>query len=436
MRDNSASLDPLTGFLNRLGCLQASEHLISLAAQKQQTLAALWLDVDRFRQINESFGHQAGDEVIARMADRIRISICRDDGLLARVGSDEFVIMLSVADSQQAEALARTLITALEQPLRIHELVIHPSVSIGLALREAQDHAQTLLERADLAMIDAKRQGGARLFISGSAATPGRHGVELAREELSIEADLHNALANGGLRLDYQPIITRDGRIEAVEGLMRCHAHGRLLMPDRFIPVAEKTGLIVRLGEWSLLQGTRFAASLRDANLPTKVAINVSRAQLTSPGFLPALHGALICANLEPHLLELEITESLAMEAADIVQDNLRRAREAGVGLSIDDFGTGYSSLSSLKDLPATKLKLDRSFFHALPEDRRAFAVVKSLAQLGRELGMVVVAEGIETSAQHKAVEAAGVGAIQGFFIARPMAEDDLLNWLNQRRKA
>jgi EAL domain-containing protein (putative c-di-GMP-specific phosphodiesterase class I) len=166
------------------------------------------------------------------------------------------------------------------------------------------------------------------------------------------------------------------------------------------------------------------------------VAINVSRAQLTSPGFLAALHGALICANIDPALLELEITESLAMEVAEVVQDNLRQAREAGVGLSIDDFGTGYSSLSSLKDLPATKLKLDRSFFHLLPDDRRAFAVVRSVAQLGRELGMVVVAEGIETQAQYDAVEAAGIEAIQGFLIARPMSEEALLDWLNQRREA
>jgi diguanylate cyclase (GGDEF)-like protein len=436
MRDHPSHFDPITGFLDRRSCLRATGALIATAAPGQQYLCALWLDVDRFRQINESFGHLAGDEVIARVADRIRLAIYRDDCILARVGSDELVAVLKVVDRADAERIGYALLKAIEQPLRIDELLIHPSVSIGIALLQAHDDAQSLLERADQAMIAAKRLGGARLFVSGSDQTPAYRGVHLAREELSIEADLHVALEHGGLVLDYQPVIAHDGRIEAVEGLMRCHAHGQLLMPGRFIPVAEKTGLIVRLGEWSLLQGARFAARLRDAQHPTKVAINVSRAQLTSPSFLAALHGALICANIDPALLELEITESLAMEVAEVVQDNLRRAREAGVGLSIDDFGTGYSSLSSLKDLPATKLKLDRSFFHLLPEDRRAFAVIKSVAQLGRELGMIVVAEGIETQAQYDAIKEAGIEAIQGFLIARPMSESALLIWLNHRRKA
>ena len=436
MRDHPPSIDRITGFLDRSSCLRAVNERLAAGAPKHPLLCALWLDVDRFLQINESFGHQAGDEVITRVAERIRMTICRDDCLLARVGSDEFVAVFRVPDRAAAERIGRALLSAIEQPLRIDELLIHPSVSIGITLQQAHDDAQSLLERADQAMIEAKRQGGARLSVAGSDCAPARHGLHLARAELAIEADLHTALENGGLVLDFQPVVTLDGRIEAVEGLMRCHAHGRLLMPGRFIPVAEKTGLIVRLGEWSLLQGARFAARLRDAQHPTKVAINVSRAQLTSPGFLAALHGALICANIDPALLELEITESLAMEVAEVVQDNLRRAREAGVGLSIDDFGTGYSSLSSLKDLPATKLKLDRSFFHLLPDDRRAFAVVRSVAQLGRELGMVVVAEGIETQAQYDAVEAAGIEAIQGFLIARPMSEEALLDWLNQRREA
>lgn len=214
---------------------------------------------------------------------------------------------------------------------------------------------------------------------------------------------------------------------------MRCKVFGRKLTPDRFIPVAEKSGLIIRVGEWSLLQGARFAARLRDEGRPTKVAINVSRAQLTSPEFLPALHGALACANIGPELLELELTESLVMALDEVVQDNLRRVREAGVGLAIDDFGTGFSSLSSLKDLPATKLKLDRSFIRVLPEDRRALAVVKAATRMGRELGMVVVAEGVETEAQQRVLNDANVDAMQGFLLARPMPEDVLMDWLKLR---
>ncbi|WP_374500304.1 putative bifunctional diguanylate cyclase/phosphodiesterase [Zoogloea sp.] len=433
MPDKHAVIDPITGFLDRRSCLHAAHRMLAAAESTRQPLAALWIDLDRFRQINASFGHAAGDEVIARVAGRIRMVLPSGGHLLARMGSDEFVVMLRGEDRPVAEAFGRLLLVTIEQSLCIDEILIHPSASIGVALLQAGDDALSLLERADRAMGEAKRQGGGRLEMAAGEVLPGYHGVSLAREELAIEADLHAALDSGGLSLEYQPIVSRDGRVEAVEALMRCKVFGRNLTPDRFIPVAEKSGLIIRLGEWSLLQGARFAARLRDEGRPTKVAINVSRAQLTSPEFLPALHGALLCADISAELLELELTESLAMELADVVQDNLRRVREAGVGLAIDDFGTGFSSLSSLKDLPATKLKLDKSFIQVLPEDRRALAVVKAATRMGRELGMVVVAEGVETDAQRQCLEEAGVDALQGFALARPMPEDLLLNWLKQR---
>jgi EAL domain-containing protein (putative c-di-GMP-specific phosphodiesterase class I) len=259
-------------------------------------------------------------------------------------------------------------------------------------------------------------------------------GVLLAREELAIESDLHTALETGGLQLHFQPILRLDGRIEAVEALMRCNANGRHISPVKFIPVAEKTGLIVRLGEWCLLQGGHYAARLHRAGIPAKVAINVSRAQLTSPKFIQALHGTLICTDVAPALIELELTESLFMDLSEVVQTNLRSARSIGVGLAIDDFGTGFSCLANLKDLPATKLKLDRAFVSVLPEDRRAFAVVKAMTQLAQELGMTVVAEGVETQGQMDALVQAGVDATQGYLHASPMSEDALLAWLEKRK--
>ena len=216
---------------------------------------------------------------------------------------------------------------------------------------------------------------------------------------------------------------------------MRCTDQGTHISPNEFIPVAEKTGLIARLGEWSLMQGALCAARLRDQGRPTKVAINVSRAQLLSPGFLPALHGALLCANVAPQLIELELTESLFMDISSIVQVNLFSIREAGVGLAIDDFGTGYSCLANLKDLPATKLKFDRAFISVLPGDRRALAIVKAMTQLGRELGMTVVAEGVETAEQLVACEVAGADATQGYIHACPMSEDNLLVWMAGRKR-
>jgi diguanylate cyclase (GGDEF)-like protein len=426
------SLDAITGFLDRKAGLQAAELLVADANSSRALLAAIWLDIDRFRQVNESFGHKGGDSVIARIADRIRSAV-RLECEFSRMGSDEFVVLVPGLDRADAAQLAGRLLVDIERPLHVDELLIRPSASIGIAMHQVGEDPVALLERADRAMIEAKRAGGNRLVISGDELWTGHLGVQLAREELAIESALHAALERGGLRLHFQPVIGPDGRVEAVEALMRCYARGHRIDPARFIPVAEKTGLIVRLGEWSLLQGTRCAARLRAQGTPTKLAINVSRAQLTSPKFIQALHAALICADVPPDLVELELTESLIMDSSETVQANLRSVREVGVGLAIDDFGTGYSCLSNLKDLPATKLKLDRSFVGVLPEDQRSFAVVKAMTQLARELGMAVVAEGVETREQLAALAEAGVDASQGFYHARPMPEHALLKWMNQR---
>lgn len=422
-------LDPITGFLNRTAGLQAAARAVAGANAGDCRLAVLWLDMDRFRQINDSFGHVGGDSVIVRVAGRLR-AVIESPSELLRMGSDEFVVLLPGFDRAGAERIARRLLIDIEMPMPIDDILIRPSASIGMALCQVDDDPLSLLERADRAMIEAKRQGGSRLVVSGEGAVAGRLGIQLAREELAIESALHAALESGGLELEFQPIIRPDGRVEAVEALMRCNALGLQIPPEKFIPVAEKTGLIVRLGEWSLLQGAHCAASLREQGCATKVSINVSRAQLTSPSFMQALHGALICANVGPELIELELTESLFMDISSTVQANLRGASEAGIGLAIDDFGTGYSCLANLKDLPATKLKFDRAFTGVLPADQRAYAIVRAMTLLARDLGMIVVAEGVENPAQLAACEAAGVDATQGFIHACPMSETALLQWM------
>jgi diguanylate cyclase (GGDEF)-like protein len=427
------SVDPISGFLNRNAGMDAASRLLAEANSRNDLLIALWIDMDRFRQINDSFGHAGGDRVIVHIAERIR-SCVREECSFLRVGSDEFVVLMPAQEVLGAEHIAHQILLEVEKPLLIDGILIHPSASIGLAWSRADDDAGDLLERADLAMIDAKRQGGNRFVVAECETLPGRSESRLAREELAIESALHVALENGGLALHYQPIIRPDGRIEAVEALMRCTFDGLTLSPEKFIPVAEKSGLIVRLGEWSLLQGTRCAARLRDQGFATKVAINVSRAQLMSSDFMQAVHAALICANVPPALIELELTESLFMDISPTVQTNLHSARAAGIGLAIDDFGTGFSSLASLKDIPATKLKIDRAFVMQLPGDRRTLAIVKAMTQLGRELGMVVIAEGVETPEQLVACEVAGADACQGFLHARPMSEDDLLLWMHARK--
>ncbi len=426
-------IDPSTGFLDRGSCLELLGKMAATAAVGGQPLAALWIDLSRLKQVNESFGHLGGDMVIAQVARRLREkSAGRSEW--CRMGGDEFVCLVPHCDAEHARQLAQDLLQAIEAPLPFGELFLHPSASIGIAILDADEDPFAFLERADRAMGTAKRQGGGRAVASGEEPMPGRLGILLAREELAIENKLHLALENGGLSLHYQPIVGFDGRVEAVEALMRCTADNELLPPNKFIPVAEKTGLIIRLGEWSLLAGARHARHLDDAGYRTKVAINVSRAQLASPKFVQALHAALLCAGVSPELIELELTESLFMDISETVQANLRAARQAGVGLAIDDFGTGYSCLANLKDIPATKLKLDRAFVIVLPHDRRAFAVVKAMTQLGRELGMTVVAEGVEEQAQIDALMEAGVDAIQGYIHARPMPEEALLDWFQQRK--
>lgn len=429
---NSSQFDPVTGLLNRNAGLQVAVRMCSSVTDEDMPLVAMWLDLDRFQQINQSFGHRGGDEVISKIAHRIRSTI-KVPVELSRMGGDEFLCLFGDLDEPDAEQLAQELLRTIGEPLPVDDILFRPSVSIGIAFHVLDEAPLAWLERADRALIEAKRQGGNRIVISGDEPVPGRLGVLLAREELGIESDLHTALETGGLQLNFQPIVRLDGRIEGVEALMRCNANGRQIAPAKFIPVAEKTGLIVRLGEWCLLQGGHYAARLHREGIPAKVAINVSRAQLTSSKFIQALHGTMVCTDVAPELIELELTESLFMDVSDVVQANLRSARSIGVGLAIDDFGTGYSCLANLKDLPATKLKLDRAFVCVLPEDQRAFSVVKAMTQLARELGMTVVAEGVETQGQKDALAEAGVDAIQGYFLARPMTEDALLAWLKQR---
>lgn len=425
-------IDSLTGFLDRSGCLRAATQLVESLATNNQTLAVLWFNLDRFKQINESFGHLGGDSVIADIAVRIR---ARTGGRaeLSRMGGDEFVCLVPQCDPSQAQQLARELMSTVEEPLTVGDLILRPTASVGIAIHEPGEDPLELLERADRAMFAAKSKGGNSIVVSGEEPVPGRLGIMLAREELVIESNLHTAFETGGFQLHYQPILRPDGNIEAVEALMRCTVNNESISPGKFIPVAEKTGLVTRLGEWSLLQGAQYANRMQRSGWRTKVAINVSRAQLLSPKFSHALHAALICANVAPELIELELTESLFMDISEVVQRNLQEALNAGVGLAIDDFGTGYSCLANLKDIPAGKLKLDRAFITLLPEDKRALAVIKAVTRLGHDLGMTVVAEGCEKREQIDALLEIGVDAIQGFFYARPMPDEALLSWIQDR---
>jgi len=423
--------DRLTGLLDRNGGYAAAGRQVSEAQLTGFPLSVLWVDIDRFHEINHSFGHSGGDRLVVEVARRIG-GVMDPHTVLARMSGDEFVLLLPGVESEIAMAIARELERALEPPFEIEGVKIHPTLSIGVASLEKDEDAVRLLLRADRAKALAKRQGGNRQVLSGEKLA--HNGYRLVREELEIEAKLRMAMETGGLSLHYQPILRPDGSVEALEALMRCHVGGEFIPPVRFIPVAEKTGLITRLGEWTLYEGASMARHLLNLGFRIKVAVNVSRIQLVDPRLRHCIHSALLCANLPPELLEVELTESLFLDTSPLVQANLYGIRDSGVGLAIDDFGTGYTSLAILKDIPATKLKLDRSFTLGLPDDRKAVAVVRSMTSLGHEMGMSVVAEGVETECQKHCLEALGVDAIQGYVNARPIPQEQLLDWLGSSR--
>lgn len=425
-------IDPNTGFLDRYSSLQLASNLVGKVGESGQSLAALWIDLDRFKQINESFGYDGGDSIISLIADRLRETI-QGDVEIGRIGADEFICFASNFDLEGAEKLAIELLRAIEPPLTMGDLRIRLTASMGIAVLEPEESASEFLERADWSKNTAKKQGGNRYVISGNEPVPSHMGIIQAREDLEVEYLLHTALETGGLQLHYQPILGFNGDVLSVEGLMRCTVNGKNLAPVRFFPVAEKSGLIVRLGEWSLLQGTRQARHLSKAGLGTTVSINVSRGQLSDSRFAEALHAAIILADVEPDLIELELSESLIMDASDTVQANLRNARDIGVSLAIDNFGSGFSCLANLKDIPATKLKLGRAFTMTLPQDRRSMSVVKSMVQLGQDLGMTVIAEGVETKEQMETLRELSVDGIQGYYYARPMDVEALSTWLTDR---
>lgn len=418
-------MDELTGFLDRQECILETERL----AHGESNLCVLWVSLNRFREVNISFGHNAGDEVLYRLAQRLQAQIS-PGSLIGRIGADEFLILLPGLPLSTAEALAGHIHATLRVPLQIGQANWRQSCSIGVASLGAES-ATSLLQRADQAMQEAKQSGGALTTVVASGSVHGNPVTILKRNELSIEEKLHQAMETGGFSLNYQPVINvTDNSIEACEALMRCRIGDEMLPPDRFIPVAEKTGLIIELGDWTLLTAAHMAEQLLANGHPTKVAVNVSRAQLTAPKFQQTLQALLTISSLPPSLLELELTESLFMDTSIAVRRNLDAAVEAGLSLAIDDFGTGYSCLAYLKDIPANKLKLDRTFVKNLPEDKKSLAIVRAITRLAQDLGMTVVAEGVETPEQLDTLLGTGVNALQGYLFTRPLPEQQLESWL------
>ena len=423
-----ALYDPLTGLPNRALFGDRLRHVLARRG-RQATTAVYFLDVDRFKRINDSLGHAAGDEVLCEVAERLR-SVVRPEDTVARFGGDEFTILCeSVGGVLEAVAIADRLQRPLRNPLRAGGAELRLSASIGVALADADDNGdgQHLIEDADAAMYRAKERGGGRTELFDTAMREG------AVQAMRVEQELQRALEQGELRLFYQPgVDLANGRLVGAEALVRWqHPQHGLLAPDRFLEVAEETGLIVPLGAWVVKEACNKLAEWQSqpetANL--HLSVNLSARELTHPDVVSMVLGCVRSSQINPRRLTIEVTESTAMADGDTGFRALRDMSDAGLRVAIDDFGTGYSSLEQLRRMPVDIVKVDRSFVAGMSADSIDRELVAAVVGMGRALKLWVVAEGIETADQAEALRELGCQIGQGYLFARPLpaAEMDAL---------
>jgi len=410
--------DTLTGLPNRFHLQGRLEQALATARRDSGHVAVIFLDMDRFKIINDTLGHHVGDELLIEVGRRLQVSV-RDSDVVARLGGDEFVVVLADVSAAAAHQVAEKILRNLGQAYLIGEHELHSTPSLGIALfPEDGTDVETLMKNADTAMYHAKTAGrnNAQFFAA--------HMNEQASERLALENSLRQAVERGEFELHYQPQIElASGRVVGVEALVRWrHAEQGLISPLKFIPVAEETGLIVPLGEWVLREAARQLAAWRAAGIARlRMAVNLSAHQLRSPSIATTIAEILARAGVAPTDFELEITESVAMDDPRATIELLDRLRAMGIELAIDDFGTGYSSLSYLKLLPIQWLKLDRSFVMDIEHDPNDAAICSATIALAHSLGLGVIAEGVETAAQRDYLARLGCDVLQGYFFSKPL---------------
>jgi len=416
--------DVLTHLPNRKLFSDRLRQSLNRARRAGKPLAVMFIDIDHFKTVNDTLGHTAGDELLLEMSRRLRNCV-REDDTVARLGGDEFTIILSeLAHPEDAVGVAQKVLEAVAVPLSISGLPIEVSASIGIALFPVDGHdPETLLRNADSAMYRAKDSGrnNYQLCTEDMKAR--------AMERLSLETRLRKAIIDGQLVLRYQPQISLlDGRITGAEALVRWNDPERgLVEPDGFIPIAEETRLIVPLGEWVLHQACRQTKEWHVGGVgPMRVAVNLSARQFQQADLVQMVRRALDDVHLDPSALELEITETTAMQNGAVTVEVLRALREIGVGISIDDFGTGYSSLNYLKRFPINAVKIDRAFVRDLGSSDGDAAIVSAVIGIARSLRLRVVAEGVETAEQFAFLRGKDCDEAQGFYFSRPVEAADL----------
>ncbi len=435
---HQAQHDALTGLPNRLLFQDRLNQALAQAERKKLQVAVLYMDLDRFKNINDMLGHSSGDALLRQASTRLQACIRKTD-TLARLGGDEFTVVLSeLNDPQDAMRVATKLIETMRAPFHVDRQELFVTLSLGISIYPDDGvESDTLMANADAAMYRAKETG--RDNFQWFAAEMNT----LAKERMSMDSQLRQALRLGQLSLHYQPHCGADGEIQGFEALMRWnHPTMGMVSPARFIPLAEASGLIVPLGEWALRTACAQMVAWRESGHPTlRIAVNVSAVQFKRSDWVDTVRRALHDAQLAPDALELEITESLLLHSVSETSAHLFKLRELGVGIAIDDFGTGYSCLAYLHKLPVTTLKIDQAFVRdigrqSLPGQEEA-PIIRTIIALAHNLGMSVVAEGVETIAQRDLLLSLGCERLQGFLLHRPMTVkqvDVLLNPLGEKK--
>ncbi|HUN53545.1 MAG TPA: EAL domain-containing protein [Smithella sp.] len=426
--NHMATHDVLTGLPNRLLFSQLLNHAIQTAQRNKKKLAVLFVDLDRFKIINDSLGHEAGDKLLQEIAQRFK-HLLRAADIVGRLGGDEFIILIEeVNELKQVANLAHKILTTTIQPMVLmgDECRVTASIGISIYPSDGQDE-QSLMKNADIAMYFAKEEGKNNYqFYSKNIQS-------IANERLSIETNLRRALERHELFLNYQAKLDfKTGAITGVEALLRWN-NPQLgsITPSQLIPVAEETGLIIPIGRWVLKTACNQNVAWQRQGLPAIcMAVNLSLRQLADDNLLNDIKAALQESGMKPNLLELEITESMVMHNPQRLIAVLTKIREMGVRLAIDDFGTGYSSLAQLKNFPINTLKVDRSFIRNIPEDCDNKAITEAIIIMGKNLSLTVVAEGVETKEQENFLREQVCDEMQGFYFSKPIAPDQFADLL------